>query len=175
MSDVDVIRVQQASGGSSPETLQSIKQNAPLDYANQGRCVTTSDYEVYVKKLFANTKSVSVWGGETGSYDTSLGVVDTPEYGKVYISIKSTTGTNLTDTEKKNLENELGRYKVASITPVVVDPETLFLILDTKFKMDTSKTTKTISSVTADVTSTLQSIMILYLQNLIHHSDILKL
>lgn len=157
VSDVDAIRVQQAAGGSSPETLQSIKQNAPLDYAAQGRCVTTSDYEVYVKKLFANTKSVSVWGGETGSYDTSLGVVDTPEYGKVYISIKSTTGTNLTETEKKNLEGELGRYKVASITPVVVDPETLFLILDTKFKMDTSKTTKTISSVAADVTSTLQT------------------
>tara|TARA_B100000424_G_scaffold89351_1_gene66860 strand:- start:3370 stop:5283 length:1914 start_codon:yes stop_codon:yes gene_type:complete len=157
VSDVDVIRVQQAAGGSTPETLQSIKQNAPLDYAAQGRCVTTSDYEVYVKKLFANTKSVSVWGGETGSYDTSLGVVDTPEYGKVYISVKSTTGNNLTETEKKSLENELGRYKVASITPVVVDPETLFLILNTRFKMDTSKTTKTIASVASDIISTLQT------------------
>ena len=156
VSDIDVVRVQRSSGGSKPESLQSIKQNAPLDYAAQGRCVTTSDYEVYVKKLFANTKSVSVWGGETGSYDTSLGVVDTPEYGKVYISVKSTTGTNLTETEKKSLEKELDRYKVASITPVVVDPETLFLILDTTFKMNTSKTTKTISSVASDITAMLQ-------------------
>ena len=96
VSSISVTAVASASGGAEPESLQSIKLNAPLDYSSQGRAVTTKDYEVYVKRLFPNTKAVSVWGGEDGSYDTSTGVSSTPEYGKVFISIKSTTGNNLT-------------------------------------------------------------------------------
>ena len=48
---------------------------------------------------------------------------------KVFISIKSTTGENLTTTQKDQLVKDFEPYKVASITPVVVDPETTFLIL----------------------------------------------
>jgi len=94
VTDVSVATVATATGGSDPETLKSIKYNAPLDYASQGRCVTAEDYKVYAKKLFPNAQSVSVFGGESGSYDTSLGAVSTAEYGKVFISIKSTTGLN---------------------------------------------------------------------------------
>ena len=41
--------------------------------------VTTEDYKIYVKKLFPNTKTVSVWGGEDGSYDVSTGVSGTDQ------------------------------------------------------------------------------------------------
>ena len=51
--------------------------------------MTTEDYKIYVKKLFPNTKTVSVWGGEDGSYDVSTGVSGTIRYGKVFISVKS--------------------------------------------------------------------------------------
>ena len=44
-----------------------------------------------------------MWGGEDGSFDPSLGVSSTPEYGKVFISIKSTTGLNLSDAQKSQL------------------------------------------------------------------------
>ena len=103
VTNVNVVTVSNAAGGSEPETISSIKLNAPLDYASQGRAVTTEDYKVYVRKLFANTQAVSVWGGEDGSYDTSTGVSDTPEYGKVFISVKSTTGLNLSDAQKTQL------------------------------------------------------------------------
>ena len=65
--------------------------------------MTVDDYKSYTKKLFPNTQAVSVWGGEDGSYDTSTGVSSNPEYGKVFISIKSTTGENLTTVQKSNL------------------------------------------------------------------------
>ena len=103
ITDVAVATVSSASAGANPETLQSIKYNAPLDYASQGRCVTAEDYKVYAKKLFPNAQSVSVFGGESGSFDSSLGVVSTAEYGKVFISIKSTTGLDLTSAEKNAL------------------------------------------------------------------------
>jgi len=155
VTDVSVSTVGSASGGAEPESISSIKYNAPLDYAAQGRCVTAEDYKLYAKKLFTNTESVQVWGGEHGSYDTSLGVTDTAVYGKVYISIKSTTGNDLTTTEKDQLVTDLAPYTVASITPVIVDPETTYLILTTKFKYDSSATTSITADLETSVTSTL--------------------
>ena len=158
VTDVSVSTVGSASGGAEPESISSIKYNAPLDYAAQGRCVTAEDYKLYAKKLFTNTESVQVWGGEHGSFDTSLGVTDTAVYGKVYISIKSTTGNDLTTTEKNQLVTDLAPYTVASITPVIVDPETTYLILTIKFKYDSSATT----SITADLETLVNSTLTTY-------------
>jgi len=157
VSNISVTTVASASGGAEPESLQSIKLNAPLDYSSQGRAVTTKDYEVYVKRLFPTTKAVSVWGGEDGSYDTSTGVSETPEYGKVFISIKSTTGVDLTSVQKTNLESALAPYKVASITPVVVDSETTSLILGITIMYDTSSTTYTGAQIESLVATTISN------------------
>ena len=157
VSDIAVATVAAASAGSEPETLQSIKYNAPLSYASQGRCVTAEDYKVYAKRFFPNTQSVQVFGGESGSFDTSLGAVSTPEYGKVFISIKSTTGNDLTTTEKSTLVSNLAPFTVASITPVIVDPQTTRLILNVSFKFDSSKTTETQAALISKVSSDLRS------------------
>ena len=157
VTNITVTTVSSASGGAEPESIQSIKLNAPLDYASQGRAVTTKDYEVYVKRLFPTTQSVSVWGGEDGSYDSSTGVSSTPEYGKVFISIKSTTGVDLTSAQKTNLEKELAPYKVASITPVVVDAETTSIILGITIMYDSSATTYTAAQIASLVATTVSN------------------
>ena len=155
VTDIAVAAVSIASAGSEPESLQSIKYNAPLDYASQGRCVTAEDYKVYAKKLFPNAQAISVFGGESGSFDSSLGVVSTPEYGKVFISIKSTTGLNLTTTEKTQLVTDLRPYTIASTTPVVVDPQITWLILESTFKFNSTTTTSTNTELEAEVKSSL--------------------
>ena len=155
VTGITVTTVSNAAGGSEPETISSIKLNAPLDYASQGRAVTAEDYKVYVRKLFNNTQAVSVWGGEDGSFDTSTGVSSTPEYGKVFISVKSTTGINLTTTQKENLVKDLAPYKVASVTPVVVDPETTFIILGVTFNYNSSATTLGKTTLESNVLTTL--------------------
>ena len=157
VTGITVTTVANATGGSNPETIQSIKINAPLDYAAQGRCVTIDDYKTYTKKLFANTQAVSVWGGEDGSYDTSTGVSSNPEYGKVFISIKSTTGENLTTVQKSNLVTAFAPFKVASITPVVVDPETTYLILNVSFNYDSTATTSTKDELASLISTTVSN------------------
>jgi len=157
VTGITVTTVANATGGSNPETIQSIKINAPLDYAAQGRCVTVDDYKTYTKKLFANTQAVSVWGGEDGSYDTSTGVSSNPEYGKVFISIKSTTGENLTTVQKSNLVTAFAPFKVASITPVVVDPETTYLILNVSFNYDSTATTSTKDELASLISTTVSN------------------
>jgi len=157
VTGITVTTVANAVGGADAETIQSIKLNAPLDYATQGRCVTVDDYKTYTKKLFANTQAVSVWGGEDGSYDTSTGVSSNPEYGKVFISIKSTTGENLTTVQKSNLVTAFAPFKVASITPVVVDPETTFLILNVNFNYDSTATTSTKDELASLISTTISN------------------
>tara|TARA_A100001015_G_C15037644_1_gene737382 strand:+ start:1487 stop:3415 length:1929 start_codon:yes stop_codon:yes gene_type:complete len=157
-TDISIQTVLRAEGGAEAESIRSIKLNAPLDYATQGRAVTTSDYEVLVRRLFAQTQAVSVFGGEDGSFDPSLGVSSTPEYGKVFISVKSTTGANLTTTQKNQLVNDLSQYTVASITPVIVDPETTFIRLGITYNYDTSATTK----LTTDLDATVNTVLTNY-------------
>ena len=61
----------------------------------------------------------------------------------MFISIRPTTGVNLTTVQKSNLVAAFSPYKVASITPVIVDAETTSLILNVSFNYDSSSTTST--------------------------------
>jgi len=141
-SNVTITTVNNAAGGDSPETIKSIKYNAPRDYGTQDRAVTADDYKVLVKSLYANAQSVQVYGGEDAA---------TPDYGKVYISIRAKSGSNLTELTKTNLVKSLKSFAVASVTPVIIDPETTFITLTTTFKYDSSLTTKDVSTLQTNV------------------------
>tara|TARA_B100000287_G_scaffold243987_1_gene229423 strand:+ start:2155 stop:4062 length:1908 start_codon:yes stop_codon:yes gene_type:complete len=155
VTSVTIATVEDSKGGTEAESLQSIKLNAPLDYAAQGRCVTAEDYKIFAKKLFPQTQAVQVFGGESGSFDPTLGVTSTASYGRVFISIKSTTGNNLTSSQKAQLVKDFQKYNVASITPVIVDPDTVKLFLNVNFKFDSSRTTKERDTLVSDVTTSL--------------------
>ena len=61
-SDVTITTISNSQGGGA-ETDESIKHNAPLQYATQDRrAVTTSDYETLVQTIYPNALSVSAWG-----------------------------------------------------------------------------------------------------------------
>jgi hypothetical protein len=155
--DVSTATVGAASGGSPAETIQSIKLSAPLDYAAQGRCVTENDYKVFTKRLFPNAQAIQVFGGENGSFDSSLGVVSTADYGRVFISITNTNGTNLTNSEKTTLVSDLSPFTIASITPVIVDPDYLYVFLTVDFRFNSSATTKTKDTLVTEVRNSLIS------------------
>ncbi len=157
VTDITVSTLAKSVGGAEAESLESIKLNAPLDYASQGRCVTADDYMLFARKLFPQTQAVMVFGGESGSYDPSLGVTGTASYGRVYVSIKSTTGNNLTNAQKALLVSQLQKYNVASITPVIIDPEIIYLILHVNFKFDSNKTTKEKATLQTAVSSALKT------------------
>ena len=84
-SNVSVLSTANASGVVLQKQLISIKFNAPLKYAAQGRAVTPDDYKPIVPTVYSNIKSIQVWGGE----DNEPFV-----YGQVYISIKPNSGSS---------------------------------------------------------------------------------
>ena len=147
-ANVTITTVDNAANGSGPETIKSIKYNAPRDYTAQDRAVTADDYKVLVKSLYANAQSVQVYGGEDAA---------TPDYGKVYISIKAKSGSNLTEITKVSLVRSLKSFAVASVTPVIIDPETTFITLTTTFKYDSSATTKDVSTIETNVINAIAS------------------
>jgi len=147
-SNVTITTIDNAANGDSAETIKSIKYNAPRDYTSQDRAVTAEDYKVLVKSLYANAQSVQVYGGEDAA---------TPDYGKVYISIKAKSGSNLTELTKSNLVKSLKSFAVASVTPVIIDPETTFITLTTTFKFDSSLTTKDTSTLQTNVLSAISN------------------
>ena len=147
-SNVTITTLNNAANGDNPETIKSIKYNAPRDYSSQDRAVTADDYKVLVKSLYANAQSVQVYGGEDAA---------TPDYGKVYISIKAKSGSNLTEVTKTSLVQSLKSFAVASVTPIIIDPETTFIILETTFKYDSSLTTKDVSTLETNVINAVSS------------------
>jgi hypothetical protein len=147
VTDISVFTITPASGGAEPETIASIKYNAPLNYSSQGRAVTANDYKVIIPQVYPATRSVQVWGGEDN---------DPPVYGQVYASIRTESGTFLTQAQKDIIINDLDRYNIASVRPVIVDPETTFIRLGTTFKYDANSTTKSATDLEAIVLNTIQ-------------------
>ena len=52
---------------------------------------------------------------------------------------------------KENLVKSLKSFAVASVTPVIIDPETTYITLTTTFKFDSNLTTKDVSTLGTDV------------------------
>ncbi len=74
-----------------------------------------------------------------------------PSYGKVFISIKAKSGSNLTVATKESIVTSLKSYAVASVRPEIIDPETTFIRLTTDFKYDSDQTTKDVSTLKTNI------------------------
>ena len=143
-TDVAITVNSNAANGAEAESNESIKFKAPKSYAAQDRAVTVNDYKVKVEELYANASSVSAWGGEDN---------DTPFYGRVYIAIKAASGSTLTDTTKDDIVTQLKKFSVASVTPVIVDPETTNVLLTSTVNYDEKQTTKTSDEIKSLITT----------------------
>lgn len=121
--------IQTSHSGSSIEGVESIKKYASRIYASRNRAVTAADYEALIPSIYAETESVSVYGGED---------LVPPQYGKVYISIKPNNDRYLSNLTKDNIKNELKKYTVAGIVPEIVDLKYLYVEADSKVYYNTN-------------------------------------
>ena len=132
---VTLTKVARSQNGSAAETIESIKYNAPRFYSSQYRAVTAGDYAILTKKVYPNADAVVAYGGDS---------LNPPVYGKVFVAVKTATGATLNDQTKKNIAADLRKYAMASIDPVIIDPENLyiytkvFVLYDTGSSSDTS-------------------------------------
>jgi len=85
-----------------------------------------------VATQYGDVESVFVYGGEDAI---------PPQYGKVFISIKPNSGEVLSDFEKESIKTTiLSGNNIVSILPEIIDPEYIYLMVDSKVVYDPSKT-----------------------------------
>lgn len=136
-----------AVGGSQAESIDSIKWNAPRQFATQNRCVTVDDYKTVIQANYPNVDSINVWGGEQNI---------PPSYGDVFISIKPAAGIFLSAAEQSVILNDIvGPRRVVTMHPKLVDPAYLNLAMEVSFYYNPTETALSSSDLTTIVRDTI--------------------
>ena len=119
--NITITTNQASQNGSSIEPINSIKYYAPKIYSAQNRAVTSRDYEAIIKRIYPETESVAVVGGEE---------LDPPEFGNVILSIKPKNGSFVSDFNKSRILSQLKQYTVSGINPRIIDLKILYVEVD---------------------------------------------
>ena len=122
LGNITIVTNQSSQNGSDIESIDSIKYFAPRIYSSQYRAVTARDYEVIIKKIYPETESVSIVGGEE---------LIPPEFGTVSISIKPKNGTYVSDFSKSRILSQLKQYSISGINQKIIDLKVLYVEIDT--------------------------------------------
>ena len=141
-----------SAGGSFKESIESIRQNAPIAFSSQRRLVTAEDYRALILTKFGSfLDDVTSFGGND----------NVPKvFGKVFIGLKFKDGITLDtqQTVKDRITTELtDNLAIMSITTDFVDPITTNMILSTTFNLDPDLTSLTPQAMETQVQSTINN------------------
>jgi len=121
IGSVSITTNQSSQNGSEIESVDSVKYFAPRIYSSQYRAVTSRDYEAIIKKIYPDTESVAVVGGEE---------LVPAQFGTVFISIKPKNGTFVSDFNKQQIKNKLRQYSISGINQEIIDLKLLYVEID---------------------------------------------
>ncbi len=145
IGSVSITTNQPSQNGSDIESIDSVKYFAPRIYSSQYRAVTSRDYEAIIKKIYPDTESVAVIGGEE---------LDPPEFGTVSISIKPKNGTFVSDFNKQQIINKLKQYSISGINQKIIDLKVLYVEIDSSIYYNYSQVS-TVESLKTKVVNSL--------------------
>ena len=143
---VTITTNQSSINGGDIEPIDSIKYYAPRLYSSQYRAVTSRDYEAIIKRIYPDTESVSVVGGEE---------MDPPQFGTVQISIKPKNGSFVSDFNKTQILSKLKQFTVSGINQVITDLKILYVEVDSSVYYNYSQASSS-DSLKTSVTNSLQ-------------------
>ena len=149
LSDFTITVNSVASGGALRESVDEIKYSAAAQFSTQNRLITIKDYESYIQQNYPNIDSLSVWGGEDNI---------PPVYGKVFISLKPKENYFISETEKQRIIDDIIKPKsIIAVQTEIIDPEFLYLLLDTTVEYDSKKTTSSEDTLKQNIRNTILS------------------
>ena len=138
-------------GGGAKESIESIRKNAPFQYATKNRMVTAVDYSSLILRNFSTSiKDIVSWGGED-----SLN----PEFGAVYVSILF--DNDITDSTKNSIKLDIldlaAQLSVVSFNLRFADPVATYIELDTYFQYNPKLSDLTLNAIQDNVKSKINS------------------
>lgn len=140
--NITTVTESNAAGGAFKESIESIRQNAPIAFTSQRRLVTAEDYRGQILSNFnAYLDDVTSFGGADNV---------PPVYGRVYVGLKFKSG--ITDSTQQSVKDQIktdltDNMSIMSITTEFVDPITTNLQLTTTFNLDPDLTSATAQSI----------------------------
>lgn len=144
--NVSVVTLSPAAGGTEPESIESIRYTAPKIRTAQNRAVTSTDYKALVYANFPEISSLTSWGGEDN---------DPPIYGKTFICAKPEGSDRLTKKQKDDIVSMLKLRNVVSITPEILDPEYIDVLMDVIVYFNPRNTVRTARDIETEVKNTI--------------------
>ena len=146
--NVSITSTVAAAGGEEIESTEKIRYTAPKAYGTQDRAVTADDYSAIVRQVYPATSDIIIFGGEEQ---------DPPDYGKVYIVLKPKDAAYLTSFTKNNIVEELKKYSVASVEPVIIDPSIIYVEMESKIYYNRNTTDQTPAQIRDKVIGAVQT------------------
>ena len=149
--DLTVTTLVNSVGGGEKESIESIRQNAPFQYATQNRMVTAADYSSLILRNYSTLiDDIVSWGGQDALK---------PEFGAVYTSIlfKDTVSAETQTATKNAILDLAAQLAIVSFNLRFVDPITTFVEVDTFFQFNQNLTDQTLNAITNSVSSTVSN------------------
>jgi hypothetical protein len=154
-----------ASGGSEPESIREIKDNAPNWFQSQFRAVTEKDYETILKQNYSDIQTINVYGGEK---------VGKP--GKVFFSIKPKNADKLTEQAKLTITRDiLSKFNLVTVRPEIVDPNIIRVIAKTVIQYDPSNLNGTPENLVAQVNALYNTLNTAYIGDFLKSFQVSRL
>jgi hypothetical protein len=149
--NLSIVTATKAVSGSLPETVASIRKNAPFSYASQNRMVTAADYASLIKRNFGYLiKDIQAYGGEDAVRK---------EYGVVFLSIvfKDDVTQDTIDKTKGDITALARQLQVITFDVKFQDPDITYLETAVYFQFNpkfTSSSLQEIQNRVEDATET---------------------
>lgn len=144
-TDIIITTLDAASGGAPREDIDRIRILAPKFNTTQNRAVTVDDFKTIIKKEYPSVDSVAVWGGEDA---------DPVAYGQVFAALKPKQNVTFSETVKAEIaENLKNNYMVVAVRPVIVNPDYIFVLVNSEVRYDGINTNRTAPEIVALVNS----------------------
>jgi len=139
--DLNVTTVTNSVGGDEKETIESIRKNAPFQYATQNRMVTAADDSALILRNFSTLiQDIIAWGGEDNLK---------PDFGAVYVSIlfEDDVSAATQTTTKQSIRDLADQLAVISFRLEFTDPVITYIEVQNFFQFNPNLTTETINTV----------------------------
>lgn len=144
-TSLNITTLQNSAGGSATESIESIRQKAPYQYAAQNRMVTAADYTALIQKQYGNfIADIISWGGEDAI---------NPEFGSVYSSIKFNPNLSAEriDDIKLSIVALAQQLAVSSFNLRFVDPIATYVEVDVFYQFNPRLTDRTINAISSSI------------------------
>jgi len=145
LATLNVTTIANSNSGAPRQTIESIRNNAPIAFATQQRLVTAEDYKAVILQNYASVTDAISWGGEDN--------VPT-RYGSVFVSLNFQDGTSADQKQAVKdsiVANITDNLSIMSVETVFADPIDTFLEVQAIFNFDPSLSGLTVQATEAQI------------------------